>query len=95
MERYGCLIIGIIIALFILTVTVYYWSGWLNRPVGRPTNPPTQTLTLPLSPADGRTRPAWPDSVNIPPPRHSGASRNLCASASIPILCPPSPLSIP
>ena len=35
MERYGCLVISVIIALLILGYTVYLWSGWLNRPVGR------------------------------------------------------------
>ena len=54
MERYGCLIIGVIIALIILFVTVYFWSGWLNRPVGH--SPlPAQTLTLPLTPGNGGT----------------------------------------
>ena len=56
MERYGCLVIGIIIALIILFVTVYFWSGWLNRPVGH-SPPPTQTLTLPPTPGDGGTSP--------------------------------------
>ncbi len=45
MERYGCLVIGVVIALVILVVTVYYWSGWLNRPVG---HSPTPALTLTL-----------------------------------------------
>ncbi len=35
MERYGCLIIGVVIALVVLVGIVYLWSGWLNRPVGR------------------------------------------------------------
>ena len=35
MERYGCLVVGVILALIILFVLVYLWSGWLNRPVGR------------------------------------------------------------
>ena len=35
MARYGCLIIGVILALIILFGIVYLWSGWLNRPVGR------------------------------------------------------------
>lgn len=43
MERYGCLVIGVILALIILVVTVYYWSGWLNRPVG---HSPVPALTL-------------------------------------------------
>ena len=34
MARYGCLVIGTILALIILFVIVYFWSGWLNRPVG-------------------------------------------------------------
>ena len=34
MGRYGCLVVGVILAMIILVVTVYYWSGWLNRPVG-------------------------------------------------------------
>ena len=70
MERYGCLIIGIIIALIILTVTVYYWSGWLNRPVGRLTNPQAQTLTLPLAPGDRGALPefARPESVRMDGP---------------------------
>lgn len=45
MERYGCLVIGVILALIILAVTVYYWSGWLNRPVGH-SPPPALLLTL-------------------------------------------------
>lgn len=44
MERYGCLVIGVILALIILVVTVYYWSGWLNRPVGH-SPPPALTFT--------------------------------------------------
>ena len=35
MERYGCLIIGVVVALIVLVGIVYLWSGWLNRPVGR------------------------------------------------------------
>ena len=35
MARYGCLVIGVILALLILFGIVYLWSGWLNRPVGR------------------------------------------------------------
>ena len=34
MERYGCLIVGVVIALVVLVGIVYLWSGWLNRPVG-------------------------------------------------------------
>ena len=34
MARYGCLVIGTILALIILFVVVYFWSGWLSRPVG-------------------------------------------------------------
>ena len=34
MARYGCLIIGVVIALIVLVGIVYLWSGWLNRPVG-------------------------------------------------------------
>ena len=34
MARYGCLVIGVVIALAILFVVVFFWSGWLNRPVG-------------------------------------------------------------
>ena len=34
MARYGCLIIGVILALIILFALVYLWSGWLERPVG-------------------------------------------------------------
>ena len=45
MERYGCLVIGVILALIILVVTVYYWSGWLNRPVGH-SPAPALTFTL-------------------------------------------------
>ncbi len=40
MARYGCLVIGVVIALAILFVVVYFWSGWLNRPVGH-SLPPT------------------------------------------------------
>ena len=35
MARYGCLVIGVVLALLILFGIVYLWSGWLNRPVGR------------------------------------------------------------
>ncbi len=35
MERYGCLVISVILALIVLFGIVYLWSGWLNRPVGR------------------------------------------------------------
>ena len=35
MERYGCLIVGVVLALIVLVGIVYLWSGWLNRPVGR------------------------------------------------------------
>ena len=35
MERYGCLIIGTVVAMIVLVGIVYLWSGWLNRPVGR------------------------------------------------------------
>ena len=35
MARYGCLVLGVIIALIILLGIVYLWSGWLNRPIGR------------------------------------------------------------
>lgn len=45
MERYGCLVVGVILALIILVVTVYYWSGWLNRPVGH-SPAPALTLTM-------------------------------------------------
>lgn len=45
MERYGCLVVGVILAMIILVVTVYYWSGWLNRPVG---HSPAAALTLAL-----------------------------------------------
>ena len=45
MERYGCLVVGVILAMIILVVTVYYWSGWLNRPVG---HSPAATLNLAL-----------------------------------------------
>jgi uncharacterized membrane protein len=34
MARYGCLVISVVLALMILVVIVYFWSGWLNRPVG-------------------------------------------------------------
>ena len=34
MARYGCLVIGVVIALAILFVVVFFWSGWLSRPVG-------------------------------------------------------------
>ena len=34
MARYGCLALGVILALIILFTVVYLWSGWLNRPVG-------------------------------------------------------------
>ena len=35
MERYGCLVVGVLLALIILVGIVWLWSGWLNRPVGR------------------------------------------------------------
>ena len=34
MARYGCLALGVILALLILFTVVFLWSGWLNRPVG-------------------------------------------------------------
>ena len=34
MARYGCLVVGVIIAMIVLVGIVYMWSGWLNRPVG-------------------------------------------------------------
>ena len=48
MERYGCLVIGVIIALVLLFGIVYLWSGWLNRPVGRAPAAATAAL-LPAS----------------------------------------------
>ena len=48
MARYGCLVVGVIIALVILIGIVYLWSGWLNRPVGRAPAPlEIQIDTLP------------------------------------------------
>ena len=49
MARYGCLVIGTVLALIILVVIVYFWSGWLNRPVGHS----IATTQSPLS-LDGR-----------------------------------------
>jgi hypothetical protein len=40
MARYGCLALSVVVALVILFVVVYLWSGWLNRPVGH-SLPPT------------------------------------------------------
>ena len=34
MERYGCLILAVIVALVLLFFIVFLWSGWLNRPTG-------------------------------------------------------------
>ena len=42
MARYGCLVIGVVIALAILFVVVFFWSGWLNRPVGHSIAPSAQ-----------------------------------------------------
>ena len=42
MARYGCLVIGVVIALAILFVVVFFWSGWLSRPVGHSTAPSDQ-----------------------------------------------------
>ncbi len=39
MARYGCLVIGVILATAILIGIVYLWSGWLNRPVGHSAAP--------------------------------------------------------
>ena len=46
MARYGCLIIGVVIALIVLVGIVYMWSGWLNRPVGHFAEVFTLTLAL-------------------------------------------------
>ena len=35
MERYGCLVVGVLLALIILFGLVYLWSGWFDRPGGR------------------------------------------------------------
>lgn len=50
MARYGCLVIGVIIAMIVLVGIVYMWSGWLNRPVGHIAE--AFTLTQP-SPIEG------------------------------------------
>ena len=49
MERYGCLIVGVVIALVVLVGIVYLWSGWLNRPVGRAPAVPIQVAQTFLS----------------------------------------------
>ena len=49
MARYGCLVIGTVLALIILVVIVYFWSGWLNRPVGHSIATTESALSL-----DGR-----------------------------------------
>ena len=46
MARYGCLIVGVILATAILIGIVYLWSGWLNRPVGHSAVP---EMNLPLT----------------------------------------------
>ena len=61
MERYGCLIVGVIIALVVLVGIVYLWSGWLNRPVGRAPAAPIQVaqtfLSVPERPIFCESRP--------------------------------------
>lgn len=48
MARYGCLVVGVIVALVVLLGIVYLWSGWLNRPVGRaPASADIRIDTLP------------------------------------------------
>ena len=72
MERYGCLVIGVIIALIILTITVSLaaghhsrWSGWLNRPVGH--SPAPAAYDRPATTASFRTSPV-PYKVILPYP---------------------------
>ena len=64
MARYGCLVIGTILALIILFVIVYFWSGWLNRPVGHSiatTESPARPVPVERTPviADGVFRRSW------------------------------------
>ena len=53
MARYGCLVISVIIALLILVVTVWFWSGWLNRPTG---HAPAAQAAAPAAPAQPDSR---------------------------------------
>ena len=65
MARYGCLVISVIIALLILVVTVWFWSGWLNRPTGHA--PPAQAAVATIAPAQA----ALPNPIT----RHPDATR--------------------
>ena len=46
MARYGCLVISVIIALLILVVTSWFWSGWFNRPIGHAPAPLAAVATI-------------------------------------------------
>ena len=81
MARYGCLIISVIIALLILVVTVWFWSGWLNRPTG---HAPAQAGRAPAALAAAPTttaapQPAVPSPINRHPAATGGSVSNRVA----------------
>ena len=68
MARYGCLVIGVILALLILFGIVYLWSGWLNRPVGRiPAVPSTIIPAVPSTIIPAASLPSFPPHTPVIP----------------------------
>ena len=81
MERYGCLIVGVIVALVVLVGIVYLWSGWLNRPVGRAPAAPIQVaqtfLSVPKRPIFVNHAPFMAKSRPIAPHNHPNPHQKL------------------
>lgn len=46
MARYGCLALAVVVAMALLILIVFFWSGWLNRPVGRAAFAPGPTAVF-------------------------------------------------